>query len=91
MVNKPADEDTGKEAHNGQEYLTCDEVEQIEQRLVKIDKSLVTSQRQRAESTNDGRRDCDQQGCTLASGVQFLFKECRRHLMQGDERCQGSQ
>ena len=30
---KPANEDAGQEAHNGQEDLACDEVEPVEQRL----------------------------------------------------------
>ena len=32
MGYEPADEDTGEEADDGQEYLACDEVEPVEQR-----------------------------------------------------------
>ena len=35
MRHEPADEDTGQEAHDGQEQLACHKVEQVEDRLAK--------------------------------------------------------
>jgi hypothetical protein len=33
MWHEPANKDTCQEAHDGQEYLACNEVEPVEQRL----------------------------------------------------------
>ena len=55
MGHIPADEDTGQETDDGQEYLTRDEVEPVEQRLAKDDQSIDGTQRQRTECTDDRR------------------------------------
>ena len=42
MGQEPSDEDTCQESHDGQEYLSCDEVEPLEQRL-SIERETVDS------------------------------------------------
>ena len=88
VVDIPADEDTRQEAHHGQEDLTGDEIEQIEQRLAKICHSIDGPQRQRAEGSDNGSAHRHQQGGALAGGVQLFLEECRRDLVERYERCQ---
>jgi hypothetical protein len=43
---EPANEDAGHETYEGQEYLSCDEVEPVEQRFTKYLQALDGTKRQ---------------------------------------------
>ena len=82
MRNKPSDENTGKEAYNGKEYLTSNKVKPVEQRCAKQHQAVHCTQRQRAEGSNDGTGDGDYQGGRLARYMHFLMEEGRTDLVQ---------
>lgn len=91
LRDEPAEEDTGEETTDGEEDLTRDKVEDIEQRLATNLKSAPVTQRQRADGTNDGTCHRDDDGTFLAGDMKFLIEKGGRHLMKGDKRGESSQ
>ena len=69
MRHIPPDEDTGEEAHHGQEYLASDKVKPVEQGLAKESEPVVGTQRQRAEGSDDGSCHRHGQGSAPTCGM----------------------
>lgn len=82
----PANEQTGEETSYGQENLSRNEVEDIEETLFAYGEETPGTQRQRADSPDKGTRQRDSGGSTRTGELAFLLKERRTHLMKGDER-----
>ena|SRR5574344_642358 len=87
----PSHHQTCEESAYGQEHLTSDKVEDVEQRLAKETHHLISSERQRTDGAKHTARYGDYQCRLLATDVQFLVEESRAHLMQRDKRREGCQ
>ena len=88
MRYEPADEDTCEEAYNRQEQLTCDEVEQIEDRHAEQLMLTPSPQGQRTNRTKHHACNRHRCRCPLTRGAHLLFQEGSAHLMQGNQRSQ---
>ena len=69
MGDIPPDEDTGEEAHHGQEYLASDKVKPVEQGLAKEGQPVIGTQRQRAKGSDDGSCHRHGQGSAPTCGM----------------------
>ena len=89
---EPANEDTGQESDNRQEYLTGDEVEPVEEALTEDHHTVAsTTQRQRAQHAKGGCGDRHDEGSALARDRKFLVDEGGGHLVERDERRESCQ
>ena len=84
--HKPTKEYAGEETAHGQEYLSCYEVEDVEQCVSGDAQTAHCTQRKRAKHAY-GERSCRYDGGGfLTSGVQFFEEEGGAYLVQRDER-----
>ena len=82
----PTNEKAGEETTDGEEHLTRDEIEDVEQRLSEERQSLHTTKRQRAERTHDTTADSDYERSTVAGETHLLLEKGCADLMERDER-----
>ena len=74
----PAYEETGKQSTRRQQYLSGEEVEPVEQRLIANDEPVArVTERQRAEDANESTEDGDKCRTLVARDLQFLVEEGR--------------
>ena len=85
----PANEDAGEETYDGQEYLTSDEVKEVEERHSQNRETVIAAQRQRTEHTDErGRRD-DEQGGIATRDLQLFMTERRSYFYERHQRREG--
>ena len=88
MGHKPSDEDAGEEAHDRQEQLAGNEIEEVEHRHAEELVVVPGSQREGTYDTHNNTADGHHQGSPFTGGTHLLLKEGCAHLMEGDERCE---
>ena len=84
--HKPTKEYAGEETAHGQEYLSCYEVEDVEQRVPGDAQTVHCAQRKRTKRTNCERSCRYDGGRLLTSDVEFFEEEGSAYLVQRDER-----
>ena len=86
----PSHEQAGEQTTDRQENLSGDEVEKVEERLAEERQSVVCPQGKRTKSPNHCARSSDEDGRPPARDVHLLLQEGGAHLMQRNERGEGS-
>lgn len=78
----PSHHQTCEESAYGQEHLTSDKVEDVEQCLAQKTHYLISSKRQRTECSKYTTRNRNNQCSLLATDMQLLMEKSRTHFMQ---------
>ena len=78
----PSEEQACEQSAEGEEYLSCEEVEEREQWHAEERQSLDSTERERAHGAHTAARQGDDCRCTAAFQLKFLVYPCRSHFME---------